>query len=346
MMSRSETSLSGTAPDLTIAVATYDRPQRLVRTLRSLFAQENRLGLSIEILIVDNHPSQNGAPVVAELAPSSPWPMRHVSELARNMSRVRNRAFEAAAAPLVAFIDDDEAADPDWTDELVGALRRSGAAIAVGPRLAEFAAGAPPAWDPTGAQFARDLHLPDGALVELTAASGKPRYGLGTGNSLFDLRRCFGDGEAMMRVEFGDAGGEDAELFVRLHRNGRPIVWAARARVTEIVETHRTSPAYRLLRVRRETQHYVSIYLDGARRPALAWSILMLKGIAQLMVGCFLSLLLVEFWSISRIRGRLIMAHGLGKLRWRRAVGFISEPSGASIVLNHGTIAASDRANG
>jgi succinoglycan biosynthesis protein ExoM len=314
-------------PDLTIAIATYDRPATLELTLRSCLAQANRLDLTIEILVVDNHPSASARPVVERLRAQTAMPLRYMTDLTRNMSVLRNRGFSEAHADLVAMIDDDEVADPDWTDEIVGALRRADADIAVGPRLAVFVDGAPPPYDPSGASFARDLHLPDGALIALTKPSGKPRYGLGTGNSLFRADRCFPDGAPAMRVEFGDAGGEDAELFTRLHRHGRTIVWATRARVTEAVAPHRTSAAYRLIRTRREAQHYVSIYLDAAPRPRLTWLTLMAKGVLQVTVGFALAAATLEFGSERRIRGRLLIEHGLGKLLRSRPVGYISEPA-------------------
>lgn len=312
--------------DLSIAICTYDRPEGLAATLRSCLGQANALGLAIEIVVIDNHPSGSALAVVEAMAPGAVFPLRYVTELTRNMSTLRNRGFSESRGALVAMIDDDEVAAPDWLDQLVGALRAADADIAVGPRLATFQDG-PPAYDPTGAHFVRDLHLPDGALIPLTKPSGKPRYGLGTGNSLFDVTRCFPGGEAAMREAFGDAGGEDAELFVRLHRQGRRIVWAGKAFVTEAVAPHRTEVAYRLIRVRRETQHYVTIYLDGARQPGLAWATLMAKGLLQLAAGALLAAVTFEFGSRRRLAGRLLMEHGLGKLMWRRAVGYIAEPS-------------------
>lgn len=317
--------------DLSIAICTYDRPDGLAATLRSCLGQTNALGLAIEIVVIDNHPSGSARAVVEGLAKDAAWPLRYVTELTRNMSTLRNRGFAECRGRLVAMIDDDEVASPDWLDQLVGALRAADADIAVGPRLAKFQDG-PPAYDPSGSQFIRDLHLPDGALIELTKASGKPQYGLGTGNSLFDVTRCFPDGEPAMREAFGDAGGEDAELFTRLHRQGRRIVWAAKAYVTETVAPHRTQVAYRLVRVRRETQHYVSIYLDAARRPTLAWATLMAKGLLQLAAGTALAVATLEFGSERRLKGRLLMEHGLGKLIWRRAVGYIAEPSASASV--------------
>lgn len=130
-----------------------------------------------------------------------------------------------------------------------------------------------------------------------------------------------------MREAFGNAGGEDAELFIRLFRQGRRIVWAAKAVVTETVAAHRTAVTYRLIRVRREAQHYVSIYLDATPRPCLTWATLMAKGMAQVVVGFVVSAATFEFGSSRRLRGRALIEHGLGKLLWKRAVGYIAEPS-------------------
>jgi succinoglycan biosynthesis protein ExoM len=317
-----------TLPDVSIVIASYDRPEPLKDTLISCVAQTNALGLRLELIVLDNHPAQTARAVVETLALTAPWPLRHVTELTRNMSVLRNRGFAEARGRHVAIIDDDEIAALDWLDQLMGALAAADADIAVGPRLAVFASGSAPAYDPQGRQFVRDLNLADGAMLELTSSSGKPQYGLGTGNSLFRMDRCFPDGIAAMRPEFGDAGGEDAELFARLHRLGRRIVWAAHARVTETVLPHRTTVAYRLIRTRREAQHYVAIYTDAARRPRLTWAILLAKGLTQCLVGAVLAVATLEFGSKRRIAGRLLIAHGLGKLTARRPVGFITEPGG------------------
>lgn len=320
-------------PDLTISIATYDRPLLLERCIRSCLAQENKLGLSYEILITDNHPSGNGLEAVEKIAPETDIPIRYQRELARNMSVLRNAGIHGARGELLAIIDDDEFADPDWLDELVGTLRRTGADIAVGPRFAIFAAGKPPAYDPKGQYFARDFHLPPDSVIKLVRSDGKPLIGLGTGNSVFRVDNCFRASQAAepFSLAFGDAGGEDPELFIRLFREGRTLVWAAGARVTEIVPEHRTEIAYRLIRTKRETQIYVTIYLHYTHMPRLVWLQLMAKGLIQLTAGALIAFGTLEHLSKNRIRGRLLMAHGIGKLSWHQPVGFIDEPSFKSV---------------
>ncbi|MDG2521172.1 glycosyltransferase [Caulobacter segnis] len=310
--------------DLTISIATYDRPQLLAQTLRSCLAQRNALGLKIEILVTDNHPDAAGLATAREMSKDAALPIRWQADLTRNMSALRNAGIAAARGAMLAFIDDDEIADPDWTDQLVGALRAADADIAVGLRAAVFAENAP-AFDPAGDSFVRRLNLAPGALVELMRADGKPLHGLGTGNSLFKMATCFPDRHAFDEA-FGDAGGEDAELMVRLYKQGRRIVWAPQARVVETVPPHRTLAAYRLIRAKREAQHYFNIYVAHAPRPARAAAILRLKGLLQVAAGTALAVAGFEFGSERRLRGRLLIANGVGKLTTRQ-VGYIKEPS-------------------
>ena len=312
-------------PDFSLVVCTYDRPDHLALTLRSCLAQTNARALGIELVVIDNHPTGSGKAVCEAVAGETGKSIRYLTDLTRNMSVLRNRGFAEAQGRWLAFIDDDEVADPAWTDAMAAAFEATGADIVVGPRLARFEAGAPPAYDPTGSQFVRDLHLPDLAEIVLTTASGKPRYGLGTGNSAFNLATCYVPGQGPMREAFGDAGGEDAELFVRLHREGRRIVWAASAYVTETVPAHRTAPAYRFIRTQRETQHYVTISLDQSPSRRVTWMVLMSKGIMQLAAGLLITLLTWEYGSQRRTTGRMLMAHGIGKISWRKPVGYISE---------------------
>ncbi len=313
--------------DLTISIATYDRPQLLTETLRSCLAQRNSLGLQIEILVTDNHPDGAGLDVARTLAPDAALPIRWQTDLTRNMSTLRNAGIAAARGAMIAFIDDDEIADPDWTDQLVGALRAANADIAVGLRAAVFADAAP-AYDPEGQSFVRRLDLEPGALVRLMREDGKPLHGLGTGNSLFRMATCFPDSAAFDET-FGDAGGEDAELMVRLYKQGCRIVWAPQARVTETVPPHRTLAAYRLVRAKREAQHYFNIYVAHAPKPTRAAAILRLKGLLQVAAGVVIAAAGLEFGSERRLRGRLLIANGMGKLISRQ-VGYINEPSRAA----------------
>jgi glycosyltransferase involved in cell wall biosynthesis len=50
----------------------------------------------------------------------------------------RNACLDAATAPLVAFIDDDQVASPEWLVALVGTLESSNADVVLGPVQAVY----------------------------------------------------------------------------------------------------------------------------------------------------------------------------------------------------------------
>jgi succinoglycan biosynthesis protein ExoM len=60
--------------------------------------------------------------------------------IARNISVARNACLDAATAPLVAFIDDDEVASPEWLVALVGTWESSNADVVLGPVQALYGA--------------------------------------------------------------------------------------------------------------------------------------------------------------------------------------------------------------
>ena len=60
-------------------------------------------------------------------------PVLYLHAPACNISVARNACLRAATAPLVAFIDDDEIASPDWLVLLIAALEGSHADVVLRP---------------------------------------------------------------------------------------------------------------------------------------------------------------------------------------------------------------------
>jgi succinoglycan biosynthesis protein ExoM len=318
-----QTAMTDARPDLTISIATYDRNDLLGRTIQSCLDQKNALGLRYEIVVTDNHPQALGRDLVEGMAASNAIPIRYIQETARNMSVLRNASIHDARGEFLCFVDDDEFADPNWTDELMGALRRTGADIAVGPRLAEFPFGKP-AYDPSGLSFERHADLQPDQFAPLVRADGKPLYGFGTGNSLYRAETCFRDPEPF-KIAFGDGHGEDMEFLMRMYREGRTIVWAPKAIVTEEIVAHRLTVPYRFIRATRETQVYVMHYLEHSPNPGRVRLLLTAQGLVQTVMGALLTVATWEFGSKTRIRARRLLIKGLGKLTWKNPVRYIDE---------------------
>jgi GT2 family glycosyltransferase len=97
-----------TVLDLTAAVCTRDRPEQLARALESLRAQSPA---PAEILVIDNAPVNDlSARMVAERFPE----VRYLLEPVPGLDFARNHALRASTQPVLAFLDDDAVAAPEW----------------------------------------------------------------------------------------------------------------------------------------------------------------------------------------------------------------------------------------
>ncbi|MGK5681744.1 glycosyltransferase [Actinoplanes sp. URMC 104] len=107
-----------TAPHITVVVCTREHPGELARCLDSLLAQEYP---SFRVLVVDNAPvSEATAEVVRSAARRGP--VDYLLEPKAGLSFARNTAVKAAPGEILAWLDDDEVADPHWLAEVARAL--------------------------------------------------------------------------------------------------------------------------------------------------------------------------------------------------------------------------------
>ena len=104
-------------PDISVVVLSYDRVHLLKRTLVEGLKQSMAPGRSYEFIVVDNHPDRLAEGLVAELAANSA-PLTYLADDRRNISIVRNKGIAASKGRYVAFIDDDEAPEPNWLNAL------------------------------------------------------------------------------------------------------------------------------------------------------------------------------------------------------------------------------------
>lgn len=93
---------------LTVAICTRDRPNSLRRALESLGKQSDT---GFAVVVIDN--SANGD-VAKNFENANGLDIRCCHEPVPGLSRARNRALAEVKSDLIAYLDDDEVADPDW----------------------------------------------------------------------------------------------------------------------------------------------------------------------------------------------------------------------------------------
>ena len=212
-----------------VCVVTYRRPEGLRRLLESLAAQTFRDDPpELEIVVVDNEADGTSAAVCDLSRADSKWPIRHDVESRRGIPFARNKAVGCVVdtADFVAFIDDDEVAEPDWLDQLLRVQRLHQADVVTGPVLSHFPDGLPE-WL-TGSVAFRVDQFATGHLVDKAYTNNVlVRVGVfGAMDTVFDERMAM-------------TGGSDTHFFRRVVRAGFKIVWANEAVVTEWIPRSR-----------------------------------------------------------------------------------------------------------
>ncbi|MEV8503453.1 glycosyltransferase family 2 protein [Actinoplanes sp. NPDC051475] len=106
------------APPITVVICTRERPGALARCLDSLLAQAYP---DFRVLVVDNAPVTDATAEVVRSA-ARRGPVTYLVEPKAGLSFARNAAVAAAPGEILAWIDDDEYADPQWLAEIARAL--------------------------------------------------------------------------------------------------------------------------------------------------------------------------------------------------------------------------------
>jgi GT2 family glycosyltransferase len=211
---------------LSLIVCTVDRPADLARCVASLLPFQEA---GAEIVVVNNGPSSSA---VEEIATSHG--ARVITELRRGLSCARNAGIRAATGAILAFLDDDAQADPEWIPRLLAPFADPRVLAVVG------SVGAQTVADPVSRIFDRIYlaHMPESQLLLEAPRETHPfpvRLAMqGTGSNMAIRREAFNRfGCFDTRLGRGTriGSGEETDLFLRLLRGGGRIVVEPAARI-------------------------------------------------------------------------------------------------------------------
>jgi glycosyltransferase involved in cell wall biosynthesis len=222
------------AIDIDVCVCSFRRPG-VVNTLKALSAQAGINKGRLRVIVADNTAHAEAKAVVLATAKELELQLHYVHAPANNISIARNACLDAASAPWVAFIDDDEVPTAVWLESLLAEAQNGGWDAVLGPVDAVYPAEAP-RWMRHGS-----FHSTRPVWRHGKIATGY------TGNVLFrrdlvELRQL------RFRPDLGAAGGEDEEFFYRFSDAGGRIGYAPRAVVHERVALSRASVAWLIRR--------------------------------------------------------------------------------------------------
>jgi len=197
---------------VTVAIATRDRPEGLARCVAAILAGEVH---PAQLVVVDQGRDDRVEHALAAFPPGAVL-LDHVRQRPLGLAASRNLAVERASCPTIAFTDDDCVPAPDW--------------VAVGERLSDLP-------DPHAALSGRVLALgperPHTFAVSLREGTTRRDYQgravpweVGTGGNLVAKRKWLHSvGGFDERLGAGSPGkaAEDADLIYRLLQGGAVI---------------------------------------------------------------------------------------------------------------------------
>lgn len=101
-----------------LCICTFRR-SFISETLASVARARVPPGADLRIIVIDNDDTPTARDRVLGAAATMPHPVSYAHASGANISIARNAALALADGDWIAFLDDDEIADPDWLLALV-----------------------------------------------------------------------------------------------------------------------------------------------------------------------------------------------------------------------------------
>jgi GT2 family glycosyltransferase len=231
-------------PMVTVAVCTRDRPESVIRTLRSLAVLNYP---NYDILVVDNAPSSDATMIAVRENFKDDPRVLYLREPKPGTSFARNRALQEATGDIVAYADDDVTVDQWWLQAIVQGFQSA-------PDVAGVTGMISTAAIENDAQLYFHVRLNWGKVCERRVfdlednRDDSPIYpysaGIFGGGANFSVSRTalkdVGGFDEALGGGVPAAGGEDLNMFIRIILSGHQLVYQPAAIVHHM---HRATTA-------------------------------------------------------------------------------------------------------
>ncbi len=231
-----------TAPDITLVVCTYNRSGDLRELLGTALTQDTPGGFRHEVLVVDNNSSDDTQRCVEALQAAGHGNLYYVLEPRQGKSYALTNALGRIRSPLYTITDDDFLLPSQWLGEIVAAFRDNPDAAFVSGKVL-------PSWRGNPEPWLTSRHWSAIAMAD----HGEQRFYVDTANPICLLACAFRLADVLeaggypgdLAVSKGRVGGtEDADLLMRLWRNGKRGLYLPGTVLYHKVEPKRLTKAY------------------------------------------------------------------------------------------------------
>lgn len=292
-------------PLVSIVIPTLYRPKLLKSALKTAMEQ-NTSNFTIEIVVADNSAEGTAQKQVDEAREISKFPIKYTIVPNAGVSNARNAAITISEGTYIAYLDDDQEADPNWLLNMMNESRKTGAAVVFSKVIGKSSTVLPN-------QKARIDFF---SRAHNDAPSGPTDKFYGCGASLLNLNLIESD---LMSFDpaHNHTGGEDDALFSKIQKAGGTFAWCKEAIMYENVPKERMSKLYIARRSFGFGQGPSRLCLQKETRSILGLAKWMTIGLIQM--GIFLPLALISWPFESEFHMKTLRkgCEGAGKLFWQ-----------------------------
>lgn len=229
---------------ISVVIATYNRGEQLLRTLRSFFGQTLPRE-QWEVVVVNNNSTDDTAALFERFVAQNPEAanMRMVFEGAQGLSHARNRGIAESSGEYIAIVDDDEEVNDRFTEAYAELFDNYPDAAGAGGRITPLYEYTPPRW------LSPIAERPIAGTLDMGPAVREFRGESFPGGGNMAVRRSVLAKVGVFDPELGRTGGkllagEEKDLFRRLSAAGYKIYYVPDARILHIIPESRMTRGY------------------------------------------------------------------------------------------------------
>lgn len=227
---------------ISAVISTYNRARYLPKVLQHLL-QQSLDKKDYEIIVVNNNSTDRTEAIAGNFHRNNPdIQFKYVIEINQGLSYGRNRGILESEGDYITFIDDDAFPDRDYLKVTAAYLDAHPEVVATGGKIHLSFEDEPPAWVN---QYMASLlgHFDLGDKIKAFAPNNYPRgSNMSFRTSIFDQLGVFNT--QLGRKGDNLEGSEEKDLFNRIYRTGKKVVYLPAALVHHTVPKERTSRAF------------------------------------------------------------------------------------------------------